>query len=129
MSRKNDSDLTPSVLADCPDIPNCVSSQASNPSQRVEPFACGGSCSETLSQLEAILLSMSDASIVVATESYVRVEFTTTLFRFVDDLELLADPETKVLHVRSASRVGTWDLGLNRRRVETLRRRLAKTGR
>jgi len=62
----------------------------------------------------------------VSTDSYLRVEFTTMIWRFVDDLELLADIDQAVIHVRSASRVGTWDLGANRRRVESLRHRLAK---
>jgi uncharacterized protein (DUF1499 family) len=51
------------------------------------------------------------------------------ILRYVDDLELLADIEQGVIQVRSASRVGTWDLGVNRRRVESLRRRLAKSQR
>jgi len=68
---------------------------------------------------------MSGAAVVVSEDSYLRAEFSTMFFRFVDDLELLADPDAGVIHVRSASRVGTWDLGLNRRRVEDLRRRLA----
>ena len=63
--------------------------------------------------------------VVVATESYLRAEITSLVFRFVDDLELLIDQEQGVIHVRSASRVGQYDLGANRRRVEDLQRRFA----
>jgi uncharacterized protein (DUF1499 family) len=116
----------PPELRDCPDTPNCVSSRATDDSRRVEPFPCATSCEETLKRLQEILESMPRTSIVNASEGYLHVTFTTPLLRFVDDLELLASPEEGVLHVRSASRVGTWDLGVNRRRVEDLRRRLAR---
>jgi uncharacterized protein (DUF1499 family) len=69
---------------------------------------------------------MPGVSIAVSTDTYLRVELTTTILRFVDDLELLVDPDEQVIHVRSASRVGKWDLGVNRRRVESLRRRLTR---
>jgi len=126
MTRETDPSSTPTLLADCPADPNCVSSQATQASRRVEPFRCRGSCSETLQQLRVILESTPGATVVVSTDSYLRVEFTTMILRYVDDLELLADIEQGVIQVRSASRVGTWDLGVNRRRVESLRRRLAK---
>ncbi|MCA8941395.1 MAG: DUF1499 domain-containing protein, partial [Planctomycetes bacterium] len=48
-------------------------------------------------------------------------ECTTAVWRFVDDLELLLDDERSVIDVRSASRVGEFDFGANRGRVETLR--------
>jgi uncharacterized protein (DUF1499 family) len=53
---------------------------------------------------------------------YLRAEFTTFIFRFVDDVEFLWDENEKVLHIRSASRCGYFDLGVNRRRMEKLRR-------
>jgi uncharacterized protein (DUF1499 family) len=52
--------------------------------------------------------------------------FTSTVFRFVDDMEFRMDGATQTIHVRSASRIGYWDLGANRRRVETLRKRFAQ---
>ena len=63
---------------------------------------------------------------MVSTDTYLKAECTTMVFRFVDDLELLVDTDEEVIHVRSASRIGTWDLGVNRRRVESLRRRLIR---
>ena len=66
---------------------------------------------------------MKRARIVAAEERYIHAEFTSALFRFVDDVEFLLDSETKTIHVRSASRVGYSDLGVNRRRVEEIRSR------
>jgi uncharacterized protein (DUF1499 family) len=61
--------------------------------------------------------------VITATQTYLHAEFRSAVFRFVDDLEFLADESAGVIHVRSASRVGTSDLGVNRRRVETIRAR------
>jgi uncharacterized protein (DUF1499 family) len=60
---------------------------------------------------------------------YLWATFTTRVFRFVDDMALRMEAARGVIHVRSASRVGYWDLGVNRKRVETLRVRFnAKMG-
>jgi len=64
---------------------------------------------------------MSRVRIVTAGETYLHAEFTSAVFRFVDDVEFLLDDAEKVVHVRSASRVGHSDLGVNRKRVEALR--------
>jgi uncharacterized protein (DUF1499 family) len=59
---------------------------------------------------------------------YLHAEVKSRVFRFVDDLELLLDPASGVVGIRSASRVGYSDLGVNRRRVETLRQQLIQAG-
>ena len=59
----------------------------------------------------------------MAEERYIHTEFTSAFFRFVDDVEFLLDDGTRTIHVRSASRVGYSDFGVNRRRVEELRSR------
>jgi uncharacterized protein (DUF1499 family) len=61
--------------------------------------------------------------VVARTESYLHAEFTSLFFRFVDDVEFLVDDAAKVIHVRSASRLGRSDLGVNRKRVERIRAR------
>jgi uncharacterized protein (DUF1499 family) len=117
---------TPTTLEDCPPVANCVSSQAKRAGRRVAPFPCGATCAETLHHLRSLLDSTRGASIVASSDAYIHAELRTPVLRFVDDLELLIDSEERVIHVRSASRIGTWDLGVNRRRVERLRRRLAR---
>lgn len=58
---------------------------------------------------------------IEADEHYLHFEFTSRIFRFVDDFELLLNEEQKIIHIRSASRVGYSDLGVNRKRVEKIR--------
>jgi uncharacterized protein (DUF1499 family) len=59
--------------------------------------------------------------IQVENADYLAATFTSTVFRFVDDLELRIDRDQKTIHLRSASRVGRSDLGANRKRVEHLK--------
>jgi uncharacterized protein (DUF1499 family) len=67
------------------------------------------------------VLAAGNATFVVEEDRYWRIEFRSRIFRFVDDVEFLFDPESKRIHVRSASRLGHSDLGVNRQRVETIR--------
>ena len=115
----------PRRLRDCPSTPNCVSSQARDPRQRIAPLKVPGPPEEVMQRVSEAVLSLPGARIETATETYLSARVKTPLFRFVDDLELLLDPTAGVVHVRSASRLGSWDLGANRRRVERLRRELA----
>jgi len=116
----------PASLQPCPRAQNCVSSQATRTSQRIDPFPCVGTCEETLARLRSLIELTAGANIVTSTSDYLRAEYRSTFLRFVDDLELLVDSNSSVIQVRSASRVGSWDLGANRRRVEDLRRRFAR---
>ncbi len=64
--------------------------------------------------------------IITESENYLHVECTSFLFRFVDDLEILLDDQQKLIHFRSASRVGYSDLGVNRQRVELIKEKLSQ---
>lgn len=108
-------------LPPCPGTPNCVSSQAEDPSRRVEPLRFRGPASQALERLQALLAGMPRTRIVASRDGYVHAEVRTALLRFTDDVELLLDEAAGVIHVRSASRVGRSDFGTNRRRVERLR--------
>jgi uncharacterized protein (DUF1499 family) len=68
-----------------------------------------------------LLLQQTGARLTHQTDGYVRAEATTRWLRFVDDVELWLDPATGLVHVRSASRLGRKDFGVNRARVEALR--------
>ncbi len=117
--------LTEGRLAPCPASPNCVSSQAERAEQRVEPFAAGGQGAEaTLAELVAILERQPRCRVVVREAEYAHIECPTALFRFIDDVELVADEGAGLVHVRSGARAGHSDLGVNRKRVEALRGRL-----
>ncbi len=65
---------------------------------------------------------MKDASIVEESPIYIRSEFTSKLFGFIDDVEFFIDDAKKILHIRSSSRIGYTDFGVNRRRVENIRK-------
>lgn len=110
-------------LAPCPSSPNCVSSQAPDAAHRVEPLPLSGPVAAALVKLADIVRSLPRTAVVESSETYLRAEFTSALFRFVDDVEFFADEAAGVIHVRSASRVGSSDLGVNRRRVEQIRSR------
>ena len=113
-----------SQLAPCPNTPNCVSSQAQDESPYIEPIAYAGSQQEARLRLLQIIESEKRTNIITEREDYIHIEFTSALFRFVDDVEFYfpGDKADKtVIHVRSASRVGRSDLGVNRKRIERIR--------
>ena len=107
-------------LSPCPQTPNCVSSLADDEIHAVDPIPFSGPWESAMARLERVLSEMPGARIVSLEGPYLRATFRSPVLRFVDDLELLADPEASLVHVRSASRVGSWDFGANRRRVERL---------
>jgi uncharacterized protein (DUF1499 family) len=108
-------------LKPCPAKPNCVSSQAQDESHRVAPLAFQGSARSALERLKSILKAMPRTRIVLETRDYLRVEAASRVFGFVDDLELFVDAGADRVHVRSASRRGYSDFGVNRQRVEAIR--------
>jgi len=102
-------------LAPCPNSPNCVSSFASAPDQAIRPL------NADLQTIEAVVRTLTEANVIESTGNYLHVEFTSAVFRFVDDVEFLWDEKANVTQVRSSSRLGYSDLGVNRARVERLR--------
>lgn len=114
-----------SGLAPCPKSPNCVSSRAERESQRIDPLRVEGDAAQATAQAIAAIEAMPRARVVAFDGGYVHAEFSSALFRFIDDLELVHDPALPGFQVRSASRVGRSDLGANRKRVEALRSLLA----
>ncbi len=109
-------------LAACPESPNCVCSQDTDARHAVAPLRYGGISFERAREaLLAFLSGMKRTRIVEDTGAYLHVEFTSAIFRFVDDVEFLFDAASGTIHVRSASRVGHSDFGVNRRRVEAIR--------
>lgn len=92
------------------------------------PLRYPGSAEEARKTLLNVLQSSRGVRVVEVEDVYLHAEFTTLLFRFVDDVEFLIDPVAKLVHFRSASRVGHSDLGTNRRRMSDLSRRLSSLG-
>ena len=107
-------------LAPCPNKPNCISSQEEDRAHAIAPFPIYKSPQESLGMIASIIRMMPRTKIVEATQDYLHAEFTSKIFRFIDDVEFLYNPNKNVIDVRSASRVGYGDLGVNRKRVEAL---------
>ncbi|EMQ2875606.1 DUF1499 domain-containing protein [Vibrio navarrensis] len=108
----------------CGDKPNCVSTQENRDKFRLEPFVLKPQA--TLAQIEQVALQLPGAKSAQQQGNYLRIECTSRVFRFVDDLELTMDG--KQLLVRSESRVGYSDFGVNRKRAEQLRALLQEAG-
>ena len=111
-------------LSECPDSPNCVSSQTEMKGHTIEPLSYKGSFIDAKQALLLIIFSLPRTKIITDNDRYIHVTFTSRIMRFVDDVEFLFDDTNKKIHVRSASRVGYSDMGVNRKRVENLRKLL-----
>ena len=113
-------------LARCRASPNCVSSQAepSDEEHYIAPIAFKGSALESIAAVRKAVESLTGATVIRHEGDYLYAEFRTRLMRFVDDVEFAPDEKAGVIHVRSASRLGRRDFGVNRARVESLRSRI-----
>jgi uncharacterized protein (DUF1499 family) len=79
----------------------------------------------TIAKINAVVGAMDGAKIVKSDPDYLYAQYTTRLMKFVDDVEFWYDPTAGVIQVRSASRVGKGDMGLNRKRIDAVRATLA----
>ena len=115
-------DLVDGRLRPCPDAPNCVSSEVESDAEHyIEPLVYpADQAAQVLQRLKAIIYDMG-GSIQEERADYLAATFTSSVFRFVDDLELRIDTDQNRIHLRSASRVGRSDLGANRKRVKLLK--------
>ncbi len=112
-------------LAACPNTPNCVNSQAiaSDTEHSIQPIRVGGEMPQRMADLKLVIQSMPRSIIIKETNNYLYVESTSKLMGFVDDVEFYFD-DGKFIQVRSASRLGESDLGVNRQRIEEIRAKL-----
>jgi uncharacterized protein (DUF1499 family) len=114
--------LTPEGnLLPCSPRPNCVSSQAPDREHQTRPFPYSGSRQETQAKLRAAIATLPRLRFVKEEDRYWHLTAVSRLFRYTDDVEFLFDDEARLVHVRSASRIGVSDMGANRTRVRALR--------
>jgi len=106
--------------------PNCVSSQAdaADTEHFIAPFSFKGDAAAAMAAVRRAVEGMDGATVIRHEGAYLYAEFRTKVMRFVDDVEFLYDDKAGVIHVRSASRLGRRDFGVNRARVEALRARI-----
>ncbi|MGB5592842.1 MAG: DUF1499 domain-containing protein [Crocosphaera sp.] len=117
--RPNNLGVKNGKLTPCPGTPNCVNSQSSDAQSKIAPLPM-----MAISDLRKIIESMERTTIIEETANYLYAEFKTPLMGFVDDVEFYLDANENVIHVRSASRLGKSDLGLNRKRLEEIRAKM-----
>lgn len=120
-SRPNNLGVRNGRLAPCPNSPNCVSSQSDDPIHQIAPLNFTSTPEQAISSLKNIIQSLPRTKIIQETEDYIYAEFKSALMGFVDDVEFYLDRKNNVIQVRSASRLGYGDLGVNRQRIETIR--------
>ncbi|UZE94830.1 DUF1499 domain-containing protein [Alkalimarinus alittae] len=119
-----DNQLTP-----CPDSPNCVSSYEDKKDEThyIDALVIkGDNPQQAWSSLQSLIKQNSNAEIIKQDDHYIYAEYTSSIMRFVDDTEFLLDKENNRVQLRSASRLGHKDFGVNRERLEAIRAELQK---
>lgn len=124
-TKPEDLGCTEGRLSPCPDSPNCVSSQSSDKFHYIQPLTYRGTLTETRNALLSVIGKLSNSEMVKVKDHYVHAKFTSRFFRFTDDVEFCIDDDLRIIHVRSSSRVGYYDFGVNRRRIERIRAKFA----
>lgn len=114
-------------LAGCPSTPNCVSSQVAEIDREhtIIPLKLADDNLTTMAKLKQVIQGIPNNKIVKETDRYLYAEFKSKLMGFVDDVEFYIDNDNKIIQVRSASRLGESDLGVNRQRIEDIRAKLS----
>lgn len=117
----NSPGLADGKLTQCPDKRNCVCSEYPQNSRHfIEPVKLETINDSTLSSVKTVLQKMG-GTVVQQKENYLAATYSSNIFGFVDDLEIRIVPDEQLIHVRSGSRVGDGDLGVNRKRIEQFR--------
>jgi uncharacterized protein (DUF1499 family) len=107
-------------LAPCPNAPHCVSTQSRDLRHAMPPLPFNGTKDQSKNRIIEIIKRTRRSKIMDISDSYIHAEFRTRFLRFVDDVEFLFDDASRTVHFRSASRVGYYDFGLNRRRMNEI---------
>ena len=127
-SRPSDLGFNASKFKACSAKPNCVSSttDVKDAQHYIEPLKFSGAPDVAWKRLKQILAA-TPRTVVGEQAHYLRLEFKSARMGFVDDVEFALDPTAQVIHVRSASRLGVRDFGVNRARIESIRTRFSLT--
>lgn len=113
--------ITNGKLSPCPDKPNCVVSHNYDEQHFIDALSYQSEFPAAYKKLLDAIAQMPGSKIITKNERYIHAEFTSRIMRYIDDVEFLFDREGKHIELRSASRLGHSDMGVNRERIETLR--------
>lgn len=108
-------------LTTCPTSPNCVVSQNGDEKHAIDPIPYHGDRDKAKETLLKVLTVVPRTEVVEETDNYIHALSKSRIFKFTDDVEFYFPASENVIHVRSASRVGESDLGVNKRRIEQIR--------
>ena len=122
MSNHETENLVDGKLRPCPNSPNCVCSEFQGNEHSIDPLAFSDDADEAWARLIEVLTNQPRTKIVEQSKDYIEARLRTRILRFEDVVEFRLDRTENLIQVRSASKVGYSDLGVNRRRIETLRR-------
>ena len=126
--RPNDLGVRNGLLKSALPSPNAVNSQATGGYHQIAPLRYNGTSEPAMAALKSIIESTPRTSIVEERADYLYAEFTSRVIGYVDDVEFYFPPNQPVIHLRSASRLGNSDFGVNRKRIEDIRAKLAAAG-
>lgn len=117
------SGLVEEILSKCPNKPNCVCSEYKDDANHyIDPISIPQNITfDTFPLLKEIIQDMG-GTIHIENDNYLAATFTSAIFKFVDDIEIRIDSTQKVIHIRSASRVGYSDMGVNKKRMKLLKK-------
>ncbi len=117
---------SPDHFTPCSGAPNCVSSQATpGSSHYVAPFTYAGEIQHVREVLLQTLHASANATVTRAEPRFIQASFRSAVMGFVDDVTFIVQPQQGIIDVKSSARLGHYDFGVNRRRVEQLRTRFA----
>ena len=123
-SRPENLGIQDNKLLDCPKKQNCVSSFSRTLAFDIEPLPFFSTPTESIKKIRQVILGVKGARIITEEKNYIHAECKSFYLGFVDDFEVYCDESKHVCHVRSASRLGFSDFGVNRKRVEKIRKLL-----
>ncbi|MFX1326129.1 MAG: DUF1499 domain-containing protein [Promethearchaeota archaeon] len=102
----------------CPKSPNCVSTQSTSEKHKMSALSYNSSIEEAKRKIKDIIGTFKRTILISEEETYLHFEFRSATFKFVDDVEFYFDGSARLIHFRSASRVGWSDLGVNKKRMK-----------
>jgi uncharacterized protein (DUF1499 family) len=110
-------------LSKCPDTPNCVCSEYKDDTGHyIEPIQIPKNHGPDIMPVLEQVIGKMGGNILTQEENYLAATFKSKIFGFVDDLEIRIDLAKSVIHIRSASRVGRGDMGVNKKRADLLKK-------
>ncbi len=122
----NAEDTPKKKLPPCQNTPNCVSTQAVDKPHYTEPFRISGNPHKAWQALRNAIISHDRILLTHETDNSLHAEATSLVLHFVDDIDAVLDADAGLIHIRSASRMGHSDFGVNRKRIEAIRAQLRK---